>query len=237
MLATDLAPWQGKIAVLTFADGESATAHVLYVDPRQNEIIVDVLASSRPYEDSDHRAFTICTRKIRSVLPAPAGLYARRALPPPDPCRTGAVFSLARIVLFTLLFLIFISGGIIEVVLADRPYGIQFGSMLVYTAAVVFYTFGSGQGRQRYLFGCPIVRPQLSRLAWRHVGFLALLFVFLTVAFQFRSRLPAAWLLSRGEHLPLFVTGLFVVGVILAVVETVTNRSLLKRAHLEYASE
>ena len=74
MLVQDLTPWQDKLAVLTLGDGESTTVHILYVDSEYNDIIVDVLASNRPYPGSDHRAFAIPFGRILSVGPSPARL-------------------------------------------------------------------------------------------------------------------------------------------------------------------
>lgn len=55
MLAEDLVPWQDKLAVFITYDGERTTAHILFVDLKRNELIVDALTSNRPYPESDHR--------------------------------------------------------------------------------------------------------------------------------------------------------------------------------------
>lgn len=188
----DLNPWVDKLVVLSLTDGESTTAHVLSVDLRGRALIVDVLSSSRPYPDSEHRAYAIPLGRILSVFPGPAGLSPRRALPSPDPCYPG-YGAFDRLFLFAPIILLIVPGSVILFIfLGDLAYGIQFASLIIYTAAVVLITFSAQSGQQRYLFTCPVVKSQIPCLARRHVGFLVALFVFETIAFYLRPHLPAS---------------------------------------------
>jgi len=226
MLPEDLAPWVDKLAVLSLKDGESTTAHVL--DLRGVDLIVDVLSSNRPYPDSEHRAFAIPFRRILSVCPAPSGLSPRRALPAPDPCYSDYC-GFVRILAFVPVILLIGPGSVVLfVMLQEFPYGTQFASLIVYTAATVLGTFSAAKGQQRYLFTCPVVGSQLSRLFQRHVGFLAALFMVETAAFHLRPHLSAYWRTGK----PFEVT----VGILclcLYSAQMFSNRFLLKRAHLE----
>lgn len=155
-------------------------------------------------------------------------------VPPPDACCTRPSFSLPRFVLFTLIFLIFIPGSaVIFILLADRPYGIQLGSFVCYTAGVILYTFSSNRGMQRYLFRCPFVRHGLPSLALRHMGFLAVLFVLQTGALELRPYMPDFWFVASGRNIPPFTIVLAIVCGALAFTHILTNRSLLDRAHHE----
>jgi len=150
-----------------------------------------------------------------------------------DPCLTRDYISFPRLVVFALLFLTFIGGAIFLALLAYRPYGIQFTSMVMYTAAVALYTFSRNRnGNQPFLLSCPAVRSQLRRLIRRHLGFLAVLFVVQTIALKLRPKLPAYLITPRGTDASLFAFGLGVFCLCLGIVQILTNRSLLERAHL-----
>lgn len=128
-----------------------------------------------------------------------------------------------------------LGSGVLFAVWADRPYGFQLASQIAYTAGAILYTFSRNQGGRRYLFGCPFVRPQLPRLAFRHIGFSAVLFVLQTGALQIRSRLSPSWFLASGwRDTTNFELTMGILCVALAFTEITTNRSLLNRAHPEY---
>ena len=238
MLAEDLTPWQGYVATLSLDNGETTIAHIFRVDPDDNTLIVDVLGSNRPYPGSDQRAFEIPLARILSVGPAPTGFYPRRPLPPPDPCRLP-VTDLPRRIAFMMLFFLIVApgGGLLFFWLAGKPNGFQWASMIVYSAVVPFLTFTRTRGLKRhYLFRCPFVRPQLPQLALRHAGFLAVLFILQTAAFQYQSRLPAFITTGNVGSMPTFDFILMVLCIALLLVQVLTNRKLLDRAHLEYFS-
>ena len=66
--------------------------------------------------------------------------------------------------------------------------------MVMYTAAVAFYTFSRNRnGAQPFLLSCPVVRRQLPRLIRWHLGFLAALFIAQTTALKLRPNLPTHW--------------------------------------------
>jgi len=236
MLVEDLTPWQGYVATLVLDGGETMIARILRIDPDDNTLIVDVLGSNRPYPGSDQRAFAIPLGRILSVTPAPAGLGPRRPLPPPDPCRLPVTDMPRRIAFMMLFFLILGPGGaFLFYWLVGKPNGFQWASMIVYSAAVPFLTFTRTRGLKRhYLFRCPFVRPQLPQLALRHAGFLAALFILETAAFQYQSRLPAFIINGNVGSMPTFDFILMVLCIALLLVQVLTNRKLLDRAHLEY---
>jgi len=150
----------------------------------------------------------------------------------PDPCITQKG-SILRFAVLTLLFVTVPGGAIVLALLEDRPFGIQFSSMVIYTAAVALYTFSRNRnGNQPFLLSCPAVRSQLPRLIRRHLGFLAVLFVVQTTALKLRPNLPAYLITPRGTDASLFTIGLGVLGLCLGIVQILTNRSLLERAHL-----
>jgi hypothetical protein len=157
-----------------------------------------------------------------------------------DLCQLPATFSMDRFVLFTLLFLAMFPGALVLCLLfADWPYGIQLASMIAYTSAIVLYTFSKNKSLQRYLFRCPFVRRALPRLALQHIGFLGMLFVIETQALRFRPRLPASWLVASGGRgsMPRFDTGLFILCICLALIQIISNRAILGRAHAEDAPD
>ncbi len=108
-----------------------------------------------------------------------------------DPC-LGTSFSFARFVLMATLFLCMTVGSLpLFFLLMKRSYGFQAASAIVYTIFVVFFTFArtgtrTGKDIPPYMFTCPTVQPQFSRLLRRHLGFLVLLFVLQTAALATR---------------------------------------------------
>jgi len=150
-----------------------------------------------------------------------------------DPCLTRDYISFPRLVVFALLFLSFISGGIFLALSEYRPYGIQFASMVMYTAAAALYTFGRNRNvAQPFLLSCPVVRRQVPRLIRRHLGFLAALFIAQTTAFKLRPNLPAHFVTPSSRDPSPFAFILGVVCLCLAVTQILSNRSLLENAHL-----
>ena len=151
-----------------------------------------------------------------------------------DPCLEPSSFSPERFALFLPIFLTMIFGtAALLISFIDYPYGIQTAAAVCYTSAIVLYTFSANRGLPRYLFSCPIVRAQLPRLAIRYLAFLAVLLGLVTVAFEIRPHLPESWLVA-GEgrkSIQPFTTVLFVLSGLLALIQILTNRSLLERAH------
>lgn len=149
----------------------------------------------------------------------------------PDVCITQKGSPL-RFAVLTLLFLIVCSTAVLLILLENRPYGIQVSSIVAYTVSVALYTFSRNRnGNQPFLLSCPIVQRQIPRLIRRHLGFLAALFVVETTAIGFRPNLPPNLITPRGTHPSLFAVILGVFCGCLALIQTLTNRSLLEHAH------
>ena len=155
-----------------------------------------------------------------------------------DPCLTRDYISFPRLAVFALLLLSVPCTAVLLILLEDRPYGIQLSSIVGYTAAVALYTFSRNRnGNQPFLLSCPVVRSQLPQLSRRHLGFLAALFIVQTTALKFRPNLPAYWITPTGGDASPFAIILGILCFCLAIAETLTNRSLLERAHLSAQTE
>lgn len=141
---------------------------------------------------------------------------------------------MSRFLFFTLIFLIFLPGGLsVALVLDKTAFAIQAASVVSYTAGAILYTFSSNKGWQRYLFLCPFVRHQLPVLAVRHAYFLIALIALQTGALLIRPDLSTFWLIASGQRrsTPPFAMALLVACVALLLTEVIMNRSLLDRAH------
>jgi hypothetical protein len=126
--------------------------------------------------------------------------------------------------------------------LMKRPYGFQAASAVAYTIFTVFFTFaatGSKTGKTLppYTFTCPAVQTQVSRLLWRHLGFLVALCALQTLALAVRPSLPAWWNTDKGSKGgTLFEIALLFLCFGLGFAQVFTNRRLLDRAHREFSS-
>ena len=150
----------------------------------------------------------------------------------PDPCLTERG-SIVRFGVLTLLFFTMLGGIGLLILFANRPYGIQVTSIVIDTAAVALYTFTRNRNNmQPFLLSCPVVRHQIPLLIRRHVGFLAALFIVQTTALKLRPKLPEYLIMPRGTDPSLFAVILGILFGCLAVVQVLSNRSLLERAHL-----
>lgn len=234
----ELPQWLEKVdartvAVLTLDNGESLTAEILDFNGDRGELIVDVVSSNRPYPNSSQRGRAIPVGRVVSFEPRPR---AEQPWPYSDPCR-GASFSFARFVLLATLFLCLTIGSLpLFFLLMKRPYGVQEASATIYTIFAVFFTF-SATGRLRpYMFTCPAVQTQVSRLLWRHLGFLVAIFALQTAALAIRVDLPDWWNAESGGKGTPFEIALMFLCVGLGFAQVFSNRSLLDRAHREFSS-
>jgi hypothetical protein len=160
------------------------------------------------------------------------GALVQDATCQPDPCLTQPI-SMLRFAVLTLLFLTMFSTAILLILLEDRPYGIQLSSITGYTAAVAFYTFSRNRNdNQPFLLSCPVVRSQLPQVIRRHLGFLAALLLVQTIALRLRPHLPAYLITPKSTDVSPFALILGVLCGCLALVQVLSNRSLLGRAHL-----
>jgi len=221
------------VAVFTLDDGERFTADIVTVDNGWGELIVDVVSSNRPHPDSDQRRRAI---PLGRVVFCQTISRAGQPWPFCDPCRNRS-FSLARfLVLATLVVCMTLGSVILFDVLMEGPYGIQEASAIAYTISVVYLTFSASYWLGPYRFTCPAVRTQVSRLLWRHLGFLVSLFALQTAALAARPNLPDWWNApsSYSRDGPPFELALGFLCVVLGCAQVFTNRSLLDRAHRDF---
>ena len=120
-----------------------------------------------------------------------------------------------------------------------RPYGFQEASVIVYTIFVVFFTFAStgtktGRDTPTFMFTCPTVKTQASRLLWRHLAFLVALVVLQTLALAVRPNLSDWW--NAGAKGTPFEMALLFLCLGLGYTQAFTNRRLLDRAHRQFSS-
>jgi len=176
---------------------------------------------------------------IRPVVSFEPRSRAEQPWPYSVPCRDTS-FSFARFALMATLFLCLTVGSLpLFFLLMKRPYGFQAASAIAYTIFAVFFTFArtgarTGKDLPPYMFSCPAVRPQFTRLLWRHLGFLVALFAIQALALAVRPKLPDWWNTDR-KGTP-FEIALFFLCFGLVYAQVFTNRRLLDRAHRESLS-
>lgn len=140
--------------------------------------------------------------------------------------------SILGLAALTLSFLTMLGGIFFLILVADRPYGVQLSSIVIYTAAVTVYTFSRNRNNmQPFLLSCPVVRAQVPVLLRRHLGFLAALFIIQTSALKLRPNLPAGLITPRHSDPSFFAVILGALTACLALLQVLTNRSLLENAH------
>jgi drug/metabolite transporter (DMT)-like permease len=160
------------------------------------------------------------------------GAFVQGVTCQPDPCLTQKG-SILRFAVLTFLFFTMLGGVGFLILFANRPYGIQVISIVIDTAAVALYSFSRNRNNmQPFLLSCPVVRRQIPLLIRRHLGFLVALFIIQTTALELRPKLPEYLITPRGTDPSLFAVILGVVFGFLAVVQILSNRSLLERAHI-----
>lgn len=241
MLDTELPQWMdkadvGTVAVLTLDDGECLTGEIHDFNDEQNELIVDIISSNRGHADSGQRSRAIPVRRVVSFEARPR---VEQPWPYSDPCR-GTPSSFARVVLMATLFLCLTIGSVpLFLLLMKTPHGIQEASAISYTIFAVFFTFArtgtrTGKDIPPYMFTCPAVQTQFSRLLWRHLGFLVALVGIQTAALAVHPKLSDWW--NIGPEGTPFELGLMLVCVGLGFAQVFTNRRLLDRAHREFSS-
>lgn len=224
------------VGAFTLDDGERLTADVLGFNGKRAELNVEVISSNRSSPHSRQRR-AIRVDSVISFEPQP-----RVAQPWPfsDPCRS-APYSGPRFVLTTLLVSVMIGSMLLFAFPPNWPNVTQEVSAIAYTTFVAFFTFartgtGAGKDRRPYLFTCPAVRPQFSRLLWRHALFLAALFVFQTLALALHPKLSGWWDTPDRKGTTPFEATLLLLSLALACAQIVTNRSLLDRAHRRFST-
>jgi len=180
------------VAELRFDDGEHLTAEILDLNDERDELTVEVIAPNPSHANSSPRRRIIPLSRVVSCEPR---ARTEQVWPYSDPCRVR-FFSTGRFVLLGTPFLSWTIGSLpLYLFLINRPYGVQEESVIAYSIFVVFFTFAAtgsiaGKTLRPYMFTCPAVRTQASRLIWRHLGFLVLLFAFQTLALAVRPSMP-----------------------------------------------
>jgi hypothetical protein len=158
-----------------------------------------------------------------------------------DPCR-DRTFSPPRFALMATIFLCLIVGSVpLFLLLTSKPYGLQEASIISYTLFELFFTFArtgsrGGPDLPPFKFKCPAVRPQIPRLLWRHAGFLVALFALQTAMLAARTYLPEWWNMKDRKGATPFDLVLVLVCFGLGYAQVFTSRSLLDRAHREFAA-
>lgn len=228
----------GAVGVFTLGDGERMTAEVVEFDEDLNELVVDVISSSRHSLKGGRDRRSI---PLGSVVSFDLQPRAAQSWPYSDPCRARS-FTRARFALMTTLFLCMIVGSVpVFLFMVKKSYGVQVASMIAYTLFEVFFTFArwgtrTGPDMPPFLFTCPAVEPQIPRLLWRHLGFLATLFVLQTVALATQSHLPEWWNTESAKGPSPFGAALLFSCFGLAFAQMKSNRRLLDRAHREFSA-
>jgi hypothetical protein len=220
------------IAVLTLDDGECLTADILEFNEERDELIVDVVSSNHLHQKGKQRR-AIPAGRVVSCEPRSR---AEQPWPYSDPCRKVS-FSFARFGLLAMLFLSQTIGSIpLFLLLMKRPYGVQEASAIVYTLFVAFHTFAATRDIRPYMFTCPAVQTQIPGLLSLHVGFLAALFAFQTLALVARPNLPDWWNAEDAKGGTPFVIAFALLSLGLGFTQVFYNRSRLARAHREFSS-
>ncbi len=86
------------------------------------------------------------------------------------------------------------------------------------------------------MFTCPAVQSLFTRLLWRHLGFLVLLFALQTAALASRPNLPDWWNTEDRKGATPFDLALILLCFGLGYAQVFTNRSLLDRAHRDFSA-
>lgn len=227
----------GTVGVLVLEGGERITAEVAGLDVEEDRLSVKVIRADGVARGGRRTRRTIPFRQIVSFEPQP---HLMEQWPYTDPCRSRT-FSGARFALMTTIFLGWIVGSfVLFLYVADKPYGLQEGSIVAYTLYVLFFTFArtgtrSGRDLPPYMFTCPAVEGQIPRLLARHFGFLIALLALQMAMLSARSHLPGWWNLEDAKGMSPIETAMLLLCVSLGGTQVFTNRSLLKRAHREFA--
>jgi hypothetical protein len=132
------------------------------------------------------------------------------------------------------IVIMFVSFGFL-VALAGLPFGLQIGCLIPYTAFVALGSFSAFRGLQPYFFECPLVRRTMPQLIRRHIGFLATVVIFETIALHLTPYMPTSWLIADGRGESSFGMTLTLLCILIAALQVFTNRSLLERAHRKNA--
>jgi hypothetical protein len=124
------------------------------------------------------------------------------------------------------------------VALGDRPYGMQWATLISYSAVIFVWTFFRTRGvfTKHSLFAL-YVHEQLPRLLMIHFVYLLAIFLMETWALTIRPTMSGWWLTSSGRRgVPPFDSALMVSGLLTGASQIILNRRILGRAKKESLS-
>jgi hypothetical protein len=230
----------GALGVLTLATDERIPVQIAGLNEEGDRLSVQVI----PSEGSTRKGFRtrrshrhIPLHRIASFEPRPDLM---EQWPFSDPCRHKS--SGPRLLLMSAIFLCMTIGSVLlAVMLRGTPYGLQLASLVFYTLFVLFFTFATTGSRgggnvPGYKFTCPAVEPQIPRLLLRHLIFLVALFVLETAVQSIHPHLPDWWNIQDKKGTTPFQAAVLCLGIILAMAQILTNKSLLNRAHRGFSA-
>jgi hypothetical protein len=116
------------------------------------------------------------------------------------------------------------------ILIGDKPYGVQFTTLIGDTGFVYFLVFCDSRAYKGYSLRLTAVRKKIPTLLAIHAAFLLFIFVALTAALSVRSHLSSSWLITKGKRDSWFDVLLLVIGVTVYVSQTQICRKILSRS-------
>jgi hypothetical protein len=142
---------------------------------------------------------------------------------------------------YVLILLVAFGSILAFILLGDQPYGMQYATLISYTAVVFVWTFFRTKGvNTKHDLSDPYVQEQLPRLLMIHFVYLLAIFLLETWAFSIRPTLPSWWLIEHGHgrrDMPPFDFALMVSGILIATSQIILSRRILGRAKKEFLAQ
>ena len=93
-------------------------------------------------------------------------------------------------------------GGLLAILMLDKPFGIPVAALVGYTGAVFFFLFRDYEPSDGEAFSLrqKAVRQEIPRLLAIHAVFLVVVFIVLTIALSLRPFLPPSWFVRGGKR-------------------------------------
>ena len=127
-----------------------------------------------------------------------------------------------------------VSGGmalfLLGILIADKPFGLQITTLIVYTGLVFFQVFCDSRAFKGYSLRLTAVRNKISTLYAIHVVFLLFVFVALTAALSLRPHVLSSWHTTNGKRDNWFDMLLIIIGVTICMCQTLISRKILSRS-------
>lgn len=123
--------------------------------------------------------------------------------------------------------------------LGDRPYGIQWATIVSYSGIIFIWTLFRTKGvRTKHSLSAPYVLEELPRLLVIHLAYLLVVFFLETKALDVRSSMSRWWLTSLGRKgMPPFDFAVMLSGMALAISQIVLSRRILGRAKKKFLAD